>query len=677
MYKNLSTITRTKKTYYLVAGFLIFCTIAVITLLVKYFHKRRPSERERLSRIKHFTKLLKTYLLNQNINVDNVDRTVATFKNGRLFLDYEWTRDKEFYKMLSRPCMQILTAVVRSDHEYHKDTEIWKKIGEIIETIGSTIGTEKLYQKCPIGRNWFPFSITLPTFVVMADCFYFEQFGEFNSQIHGWMQTMIPYLLPTPIDSLGWTRDGLNAIMMSIPWMGYNVLMNNFDILYTSEEFKIVMNYMVAKYVTEGEGYYADGGFVTHVNLRGYGYVYDSFDAAKLIVEFMKLDPKIIEYNMHIFSLLEHPEIDLGFAPLYTRNPNLKLRKKTGLGTYGFEIISSMRIVSICEPTYMLQFFAQHPKLYYYEADQDNRDTVYYATMARHYLFKGDENMLCKEFQTFYPNVISYKNTPIVLSPDEQTVTTQGFSPTRAESVVIKLNEECVAVYNMYEVPAIQFPVEEMMIITKDGFTASYYIDCDDDIADDIFVSINFGHYRENIESTSTIAHFKNTSSIIHTPHKIIYEERIREEDAKKYTSAQCRLGSKKFICFSTYVKDGPLGVNLTSRNLLLTPRYKLFYVDRQLYLIDTEKNMGAVGKHLDENPLVIQFESQSVKKHFGKNVVITSTSGRYDNENKRFVDVVNDTHNTFSKFKFVSKKPDNEYAAIVKANLLTGDNNN
>lgn len=679
MYKNLESYNQRSNLNLFFLLLLLACFISAICFYFFYFLAQQQALRRKeknVTTIQLFTKLIHEYLqrseLSQNKNIQII---IKSFKfTDNLFLGYNHKGSEvDFLAILTEKCFPLLHVTTIKNGEFYKSEEVWKILTFVIDKVGGLFDLNRRYNYvAPWGTNWYVFSITFPRFLIFSAFLYRFQFGEPNSTIETWIKALIPLLLDSPAKSLGWTREGINSLMMSVPWIGYHILIENFENATQHRDFRAVISYMTRDYVITGEGFYPDGGFVTHTHLRGYGYVFDSFKDSHLLIQLLDLQVGYIEKIAKIFNVLEHPAFNLHFPFLFTRSPSIGFTYRTYYNSYENYTIPSMRIVSFKKPKYLLQFFVQHPKLYYYEADQNNFNWAQYAAMARQFIYENNDIKIYKEFVTYYPGVISQENRHVEVK--SRTTTTEGFLPTFAKSIVMELNSNCVAVYNNYKIERLlDVEIEEMMLITDQGYTVMYYCnlnnDNDEQLINQLVISMNFGHLMEKMKSTPKLCYFKDTSSILHSAtQNIVYSKVKRVEDSMIYDSAQVKIGSSKLVCFSTFHGHIPLVLKHHQRRIITTPQYQLYFHNDNLYLIDRNSNTALVGKHEETAAEIITLKSRDIRAQLGKNIFIEE-NGVFDSAKNEFTNVV-DSQRQHTKFTNITLLSDEDIIKNVNNEL-------
>lgn len=700
MYYNKSCITRVrhklgKKTCNLI-GILVIAVI--VFCIVQYYktHTRNESAMENATLINRYAKLIKEHLTSTYASSSYSDERSKLFlrswsdEKDELFTAYKWLDSSEMFGSMLTNMKHLLNTVMKSS-DSQLIADIWKKLEICVQTICAKI-ILPLNQRVPWGKNWYQFSIQLTQFLVFGAYLYRDLYQRTNRTFESWATTLVPEILLSPKSSLGWTREGPNAIMMAVAYLGAHILRNNYKKAIRHPDFSdYVMSYIKTSYVKSGEGFRCDGGFVFHGDVPAYGYIYESVEDFKLLTTLFQV-PRTMDVLTNIRRLLDNPSprIKTKFAPLYTRT-NDKSNYSHVYGVYGFDVIPSVAVISVKQPEYTLQFRLQRPELAFYEADQTSDNLFQYAVMARQYYYADTDVMIRDELMTYYPGVISVGHRN--LRKPTETATTTSFRPNRAESIICKLDDHTIGFYNEYLIVDLNFTVFEIMLITEHGYTVLYRVEGDQEqyfgdgagesTDHTIYVSANLGTLSNSTDplmNTSTaIHHFKNDSTIVHAGKPALGQLEV-DEDRTKLDYLALRLNKDNMACFSTYHdKTGPAPTVTIGHNGIFDRRYKLYYhvnrdakqndakvIDKYLYLIDTVDETACVGQWTPGPTSILKFTSKSIKRQLGAACTIGST-GSYNVASGVFTDMTYDLR-AYSLFNSVIPRKDEEIVAMLTA---------
>lgn len=684
MYRNRNTLSRVKHKLGRTVCLTILCVLVVaVAIIIAYYNRTVREDKQANTRIGIFTRLIKNYMTyKSSLGAVKIDVDIESFQyNEQLFTAYKWQDNTSELSDMCDAMDRVLVGTLDWRNTPQRRDKIWRIIEFTIKTMCERISVPLPNQRVPWGHNWYPFSISIPRILVFAAFLYRDQFKRPNRVIEGWLRLMVPELLKSPKQSLGWTRDGPNAVMMAIPYLGANILLNRYDNAVAHTDFKYVLKYIQIDYVTSGEGFYADAGFVFHSNMRAYGYVYGSFVDFKLLADFYQMDT-IVTKLAKIYKILNNPspKITTQYGPWFSRTKNMRVGTKT-YGMFGYSIISSVGIVSVRQPKFTLQFHGQKRYLGHYEADQANYDMMQYATMARQYHYEDTDPIIRMEFMTYYPGVISLDNKHIVLKTDARFTTTQSFVPDDAQSILCQIDDQTIGMYNTYTIRVLKFKVEEILLITDYGMTVSYTVtrrgggNLSGNVTETIFVSANFGKLKDspNTETeedtkilgknsrekiSTKMVNFANDSTICHTSGTTYLRKCLREEDNVAFHCLQMELDNDNCAAFSTYHTAVQPAIQNIATNLICENRYKLYYHKQHLFLIDTVENVAAVGVHADGVRGMISLPGKTIKHELGADCAIRG--GDFNAGSGQFKDVTNNMR-LYSLFTDVTPPSDKE----------------
>lgn len=691
MFRNL---TVKNKVEYNLSRYSTFILISIITIsiaigvyvYVKYIQqiknwKDGQSEQEAIDK---YTAAVKKYLntLYLNSSLETVDIYFNTYTfTDELYPSLKWfDKDGDFQDTLEIT-MKIVYSATVNPTEKEKNMKKWK----IAETLINTICKKFIFPLRPYtfpwGTNWYSFSIILTRIITFCTFLYRDQFKKPNKTIEYWLKNAVPQILKSPRSSLGWTRDGANSVMMCVPFVGAKIISGK---PYENHpDYKYVINYIKIQYVTSGEGFYHDGGYITHSNCRAYGYVYNAAVDFTLLAEMHDITTTKAAIKK-IKLILDHSSIRYHNCSLYSRSPTMRMNVFSPEGSLGFDIIPSMSILSIKQEKSFLQFWGQKKQYCFYEADQSNNKISQYWVMARQYLYEENDVTLYTENITRYPGIISINNQPVIIP--STTDTTQTFLPTEAFSIICKVNDECVAIFNSYDIEQFGFKVEEITLVQKEGYTTNYFITKHTTTdKEPLYISVNYGPQaiepiasidQINTAYASKIYNFKNNSSIIHnianfipTIETVTIKHPI-QSDTLMSLQLKCIVNEKSEFnaCFSTYHDNSPPLVHHASRRILLTSQYKVFYTNNRLYLCDVDNSRVAIGIKSDNPETYLRHEFKNIKPIFGNDAKIENY-GKEEIESSAYIDVTHHLRN-FSTFSNINMPDDNIIKKMVRQDL-------
>lgn len=554
------------------------------------------------------------------INADSATSSVST-----------WTNDSEMFGSLVKILHNLLGISLKKSSKHYHSKQIWERLDFAIREIAKKVP--------PWGDNWYQFAITYPLFLVCATFFREDVFNEEDLFLIRYLSSYIKKFF-TPVengfkDSYTYLRDGPNAVMMCVPYIGAHLLMNTYD--YNDLGITYCRNYVDLKRVVSGDGIYDCDTFVFHKTLGpAFGYITSAMPDFKIISSFFD-NPKTMARINRILEKTEHPTINLHFGPWFSRTGNLK--GITNKGTFGFDTFDHMRAISVRLKNMLISFRGQMIDLCGYESDRANYFWFQTWVMLRMFLYKDSESELFKEFVTFYPGCFSYNNIRIELRSNTQT--TETFMPIEASCVTCKL-PKCVAMYNIYKfvISGYTFDVHELNLITENGghFYYNNKVNENTHATNPLTLAVNFGHLEE--EGSTTIGEmfkFKNAASFVYKGDGgIIIKSKIKHPKKIDVTYDAVQIQphisaiTRVLECgFSTMHNDRTSNECIKTPNIhsIETVRYTVYQPPDQpnlLYLYDNVKkqcavstDMGPIFKNiitLPRNSLQSVFKSSDYK---------------------------------------------------------------
>lgn len=691
MYSNRNIIARTRKkvgdpTFFLLVIFALVTSILAVLFIIYRRNifstddvnaiidkekKHQVSQMSQKRLIKRYAELMHQCVMDiqlTNEDVNEIDVNLTAFvESDELFQRYNWASDEEHLNHMCFFGGKLLKYTLLQDEKEKK--RLWRIIEFVLETIVRKLPSQFPSQKVPWGTNWYPFCIAFPRFLTTAAYTYRHEYKHGNVLLDTFLKETIPLIITNPGTALGWSRNGPNAIMLTISYLGAILFQDNYKEAIKTHQFQAVLDYLEVKPTLTGEGIYPDHGFVFHSNWRPYGHMLECRQDVKLLNAFFNL-PNYSKF-MEVLSVICNPStvVNATNPVLITRTPNTRaMRVETS--SYGWSVLCSIGVVSIREQNYTLQFIGQKGPLAYYEADNANTRLGQFAAMARTYMYPDFDKKLRTEYITRYPGVISFDNRVIALEGGGSS-NTRTYACTNAYSIQVMLtNQKAIGVYNRYSIDEFHLSVEEIMLITEVGYVVNYYIvpneednqtstiNTDDEYDQrQIRVSVNFGELKsrrlENIPgppaagATDGLVSFKNDSSRIHSnPHSRYLEQVERLEDGAKFDSFQISLDSTNQASFSTF--RGKVGLSVLHRNrrAIITNKYRLYYYKDNLYLVDKIGRRAAVGAYLMSTEAVLKLDGSKLKRELGLNITTDKTCSYGQNGSNYYLDLTEGKRN-------------------------------
>lgn len=627
MFKNSGIITRVQ--HALNPTVLVILVTAVCLFLIIWAYSRHRRDTAIIKDVDLYAEAIYDYVINiSSINDRTADVITHTFKYDNTLLpasgDKSWNDDSEAFGevILKMQNIAILTSIKTSS--YYKNEEFWNKmVPFFIKTVD--VPTAPVDFNTPWGSNWYQFSITYPRFLTILAYLYRRLFGKPNDDLELTLANYIASYFSVPrngspgIESMGWHRDGPNAVMMAVPYVGGKLLMKTLD--NDDPIIRYVKEYLNLDFVSSGEGLYPDYSFIFHTSLRAYGYVYSADEDFIILNRFFRRSTKRL-YD--IYNILEHPTIPLHFSAFFTRTASCKSAKR---GKLGFYVLNTARIVVAKTPNWYLSFNGQINNLCYYEADKSENLWVQIWLTGRIFLYQNSDTRWYKELVTYYPGVISYKNSlEVFLS---ETKTTHTFLPSRAKSIICKFGDSAIAMRNSYIVAknGYDLTVDEMILITEKGYHVHYKIipDWDRHTQEPIVLSLNLGREGEKKFSPSDkfFKYVNNTTFIYGAATPIIsYIKHPVSSDI--LTSLQVNP-KKEFnhleASFSTIHTDVNEIVGEPTNNLIATHNFVMHYDESEpdyLWLYNVSTKTVAVGKFTETYRKDISIPASMITSKFG-----------------------------------------------------------
>lgn len=518
--------------------------------------------------------------------------------------DATWNNDSEIFGSLVKILHRLLGNTIRKSSKHYKSKKIWEMTDHAINV------TSK--KAPPWGGNWYQFAITYPLYLTTATYLKEDAFVEEDLFLIRLLATYTErYYKPSKDgiidDTYGYLRDGPNAIMMAVPYIGGKLMRGVYDT--TDLSIIYVRNYIDLKRVTSGDGFYDCDTFVFHTSLGpAYGYITSALQDFELITAFFDKPETMGNFN-RILEKTEHPNIKAHHGPWFSRTSGM-----TGIGgrgVLGFFTFDHMRGVVVKTEDNMICFRGQQNDLCFYEADKANFAWCQYWVFARRYLYANTELKLHEDLVTYYSGCMSYGNKTILMRSNNTT--TETHLPIRSSCMFCKL-PDCIAMFNSYTVKYSQytFEVQEINLVTEHGGHFYYNVKIDENThaSDPFTLAVNFGDLEEEKEhSIGKMYKFKEAASFCYTgPGGVIERKKIKhptnvgvEYDAVQILPKLSATTRKVECGFSTMhdSRDSNECINTPSINCIKTPKYTVYWPPDQsqyLYLNDNTKKICAVS---------------------------------------------------------------------------------
>lgn len=522
MYHNKSLVTKTL--YYLTPTFTAILLIIIVLLLSILAYYYIQKQNNFLSMTQRFSEYIYEYALDRSgISDAEVSSIISTFQfdsvmvplsktdaTGTQVSNYDWNTNSEAFLDLIMIVQRIVVRSCQPDSIHYKNEVIWKMARHFISQVQARLPTKPKHHTFPWGENWYQFSISYPLFLVIVAYMQVRLFKtEVDKGIYRTLSLYIQNYFETPKDdrsgiiSIGWTRDGPNAIMMAVPYIGGHLLLKDFD--KKNNITKYINRYISLDFVTSGEGLYGDYGFVFHTVLRAYGYIYSSYHDIVLVSKFLEKTDYL--KLTHVFERFEHPTIKRHFSAWFTRTDSV-MSSATG-GKLGFYVIDSICAVIAKTEDWMVEFNGQRETLCYYEADQNNYTWGQIWIGARVFFTENSDRKWYRDLVTYYPGVISFDNR--VVEFKSLTSTTQTFMPSKGISLIVSM-EDAVAIRNEYSIVYSSYTLDviELTLLTKEGIHSYYEItpEIATHTAAPLTVSLNLGTFEAGKKAGGSLGEY-------------------------------------------------------------------------------------------------------------------------------------------------------------------------
>lgn len=553
---------------------------------------------------------------------------------GNAIENYTWDVNAEAFMDVILKIQQVLVLTCSENSKFYKSEKAWKMAKFFINKVMTKIPTPARHQSFPWGSNWYQFSITFPRFLMIASYLHRKVFNVPNRDLENTLASYTNSYLISPqavvgVESMGWLRDGPNAVMMAIPYIGGKLLMKTYNPKDTIVQYS--RNYVSLNNVTDGEGYYPDGGFIFHTNLRAYGYIYGSYSDFIILGKFHSIS---MEKIYKIFEIFEHPTIKRHFSAFFTRSGSLMSDYS---GKLGFYVVDSIKVVAVKTTNWLLSFNGQSKNLCFYEADRAYSSWPMCWLMNRQFLYEDSDTKWYKTIVNRYPGVISYNN--VLWELPSTTTTTETFTPIKPKCMIVK-HDNAIGFRNEYTIASSKFNIEvvEFSLITESGIHSHYTIFPDVDMHNEgpITVSVNFDQlvdgdcsgfgkpfkfkkstsfvYGDDYKTTNVFHPFTNKQmvSLQIRPNKLLVNS-----DGNEYCNA----------AFSTIHADTNEVVSIPTTNKIETGKYKLEYdQENKNYLMLSGNKTMSITKFSDSYQGLVTIPQDFIHRKCGEESLIGKT---------------------------------------------------
>lgn len=505
-------------------GILIVCLLIITIVLI--FVLRRKKIINMSDNKYRFKKLLIEYteesfqnnysdaLVDNYIQLFIFDDTLfpqSVLDSGNSVNNASWNNDSEIFGALCKILHNMLGVSIKPTSKHYHSKQIWDRLDFAIKTFSKKVP--------PWGDNWYQFAITYPIFLVSATYFKEDYTPEEDLFLIRYLSSYIKkFFIPRAdggfTDSYGYKRDGPNAVMMAVPYIGANILMNTYD--YNDDGIKYAREYVELNRVTSGDGIYDCDTFVFHTSLGpAFGYITSAMADFKLISQFFD-NPHTMARINRILEKTEHPTITLHFGPWFNRTASLKGMAKRGV--FGFFAFDHMRGISVKTKNWIIAYRGQQPDLCFYESDRANFKWAQYWFSSRRFMYENTEASLEQELVPYYSGCLSYNN--ITLEMRSNTTTTDTHMPANSSCMICTL-PNAIGVFNSYKIKYAQylFDVKEINLITESGghFYYNFMVDENTHATNPFTVAVNFGDLEEEGSATTgEMFKFKEAASFVY-----------------------------------------------------------------------------------------------------------------------------------------------------------------
>lgn len=475
---------------------LIIIVIILIAIAIYLFKKPRPlTLREKI--FKNVPIMYNKRL--DKISDDTIDSLIEQYYDARKSGDtsviwgFKWAgTESSIFSNLLNTLEPILPSIADRSSRHFKDGKTWRFIQDILGTILAAIPMgQSFVHTFPFGNNWYPFSITLLRILGGANFFYYDSFGELNDKLMDSMNRTVILLLPTPRKSLGYTRNGANAVMMLTPFIIAHTLMGDWDKLVSHADVQETILDVLNIPTNRSIGLYPDGAFLFHNTnqtptgdegyLRAFGYLtsaYTEYDFLNKV-----FDCEAFMYNsQRVFDKLFHPVIPLHFPSWFSRTTNLKHNPSKFAGRLGMHILDSIKAISILSDNFVLQFNGQTTHLSFCEVDRNHSQLPAISLFMRRMLYADTPEHIQVIHVPYYPGVVTTSLIPLTLKVEKYGQTTCQYFMNTASTHIVHLpgsgrENPYIAMSNYFSFDQQDMNFHEVAVANHTGLY-SYIRDC-------------------------------------------------------------------------------------------------------------------------------------------------------------------------------------------------------
>lgn len=294
----------------------------------------------------------------------------------------------------------------------------------------------------PWGHNWYEFSVS--STMMMAYYLLLPNPGLIDIAC----ETILS-LITSPTVSLGWPRDGPNALYLTGPYLLAKYYRGEVEEVFTTSDYKKVEEAASLPLVrTQGmDGLHLDNTYLYHSGLVGYSYL--STLSTILTNYTYGLDIRMknpLEKLNEIKSFVLHPTIPISSMGLSGRSNDLKSDTYSG-SPMGIKVFPFQRYIRYFTDKYQFSMRGQVPWLFFYEADHTNYKQSQYWVQFRNVNTKQTSPSLKFPDAGF---ICSSAVTQLIETPSIAD-TTYGYTTPTADSFVFAYGKYGV-LWQQYEI---------------------------------------------------------------------------------------------------------------------------------------------------------------------------------------------------------------------------------
>lgn len=640
MYKSSSLINGVQ---YKIGPTIFWIIVFLITSILGYYCYILYTKRQNIiSNLDRYAEYLYDYALQSQEIPDNVAaikmaeynfngdalKTISFDSSGQLVPNYKWDTHSEAFLDVIRILQDITTLTADPKSAHYKSEQLWKNIlPDFISRVMRIIPIPPQDYKQPWGTNWYQFSITFPLFLTIVCYTHRRIFRQPQRQFEGQLAIYIQNYFKNPPDvsgvtSMGWKRDGPNAIMMAVPYIGGNLLMKTLNV--KDNICQYVRNYVSIPTVLKGEGLYPDMGYVFHSTLRAYGYIYSAIKDFAVVAKFFGED---ISKLYRVYKRVEHPTIKRHFSPMFTRSASCVSNES---GEYGFDVLTSIRAVSVKMPDWYLSFYGQKMSLCYYESDKAEDTWCQIWLGARVFFYHDSPEKWQRELIPYYPGVITFNNEVVILSTNTTTTTT--FEPNEAKTMLCRL-DNAIAMLNIYTVneAGYDLSVRELILVDENGYHVNYQITPNPSKYEQILIGANLGTFIEKIENgvgLGSCFKFDKFNTFVYDTNNITGEVKDQVTLVNK-TYLQMKPKIKNGVystSFSNIHSEVNSCVEVPTSNKIQTLTHLLHFDEKYpdyLWLYDLTKNQCVASRYYEDYSTTIEIPTKILTGKFDESTIL------------------------------------------------------